>query len=104
MSEHDLRTKKILRQVMLLEYGFGPETMKRRKICTECGRANGAQDTHCTDCGAALPSKTLYDFYLSRHRCCPGCGVAVTEYAVYCPECGTRLPRAGGTQRREAAV
>ena len=70
MSEYDLRTKKALRQVTLLEYGFGPETMKRRKICPECGRANGAQDTHCTDCGAALPSKRLYDFYLSRHRCC----------------------------------
>ena len=45
MSEYDLRTKKALRQVTLLEYGFGPETMKRRKICPECGRANGAQDT-----------------------------------------------------------
>ena len=104
MSEYDLRTKKALRQVTLLEYGFGPETMKRRKICPECGRANGAQDTHCTDCGAALPSRTLYDFYLSRHRCCPGCGVAVTSIAEYCPECGARLPKAGVTQREGAAV
>ena len=46
MSEYDLRTKKALRQVTLLEYGFGPETMKRRKICPECGRANGAQSKH----------------------------------------------------------
>ena len=104
MSEYDLRTKKALRQVTLLEYGFGPETMKRRKICPECGRAIGAQDTHCTDCGAALPSRTLYDFYLSRHRCCPGCGVAVTSIAEYCPECGARLPKAGVTQREGAAV
>ena len=37
MSEYDLRTKKALRQVTLLEYGFGPETMRRRKICPECG-------------------------------------------------------------------
>ena len=49
MTDYDLRTRKALRQVTLLEFGFGPETMKRRKICPECGRANGAQDTHCTD-------------------------------------------------------
>ena len=78
MSEYDLRTRRALRQVTLLEFGFGPESMQRCKLCPECGRANPAQDTHCTDCGAVLPEKTLYDFYLSRHRCCPGCGVAVT--------------------------
>ena len=104
MSEYDLRAKKALRQVTLLEYGFGPETMRRRKICPECGRANPAQDTRCTECGAALPEKTLYDFYRSRHRCCPGCGVAVTSVAVYCPECGTRLPGPGAARRRGAAV
>ena len=104
MTDYDLRTRKALRQVTLLEFGFGPETMQRCKLCPECGRANPAQDTHCADCGAVLPEKTLYDFYLSRHRCCPGCGVAVTDYAVYCPECGTRLPKAGVTRRKEPAV
>lgn len=102
MTDYDLRTRKALRRVMLLEYGFGPETLQQRKVCPACGRANRAQDTHCTDCGAVLPEKTLYDFYLSRHRCCPGCGVAVTNVARYCPECGARLPK--GTARREAAV
>ncbi len=104
MSEYDLRAKKALRQVTLLEYGFGPEVMRRRKVCTECGRANRVQDTHCTDCGAVLPEKTLYDFYRSRHRCCPGCGVAVTDVAVYCPECGTQLPKSGTARRRGTAV
>ena len=94
MTEYDLQTRKALRQVMLLEYGFGPETMGRRKICKECGRANLAQNTHCIDCGAMLPEETLLDFYRSRHRCCSCCGVAVTDIAVYCPECGTRLPKA----------
>ena len=70
MTEYDLRTRRALRQVTLLEFGFGPETMRRCKLCPECGRANPAQDTHCADCGAVLPEKTLYDFYLSRHRCC----------------------------------
>ena len=104
MTDYDLRTKRALRRVTLLEYGFGPETMRRCKLCPECGKANRARDTHCTDCAAALPEKTLYDFYLSRHRRCPGCGVAVTDYAVYCPECGTRLPKAGVIRRKEAAV
>ena len=90
MTEYDLRTRRALRQVTLLEFGFGPETMRRCKLCAECGRV--------------LPEKTLYDFYLSRHRCCPGCGVAVTNYAVYCPECGTRLPKAGVTRRKGEAV
>ena len=26
MTDYDLRTRKALRRVMLLEYGFGPET------------------------------------------------------------------------------
>ena len=33
MTDYDLRTKRALRRVVLLEYGFGPETLRRRKIC-----------------------------------------------------------------------
>ena len=102
MTDYDLRTKRALRRVVLLEYGFGPETLRRRKICPSCGKANSADRTDCADCGARLPEMTLYDFYRSRHRCCPGCGVAVTNVARYCPECGVRLPK--GAARREAAV
>ena len=102
MTDYDLRTGKALRRVVLLEYGCGPDTLRRRKICPSCGRANSADRTDCTDCGARLPEMTLYDLYRSRHRCCPGCGVAVTNVARYCPECGARLPK--GTARREAAV
>ena len=104
MTNYDLRTRKALRQVTLLEYGFGPETLRRRKICPSCGRANSADRTDCADCGARLPENTLYDVYRSRHRCCPSCGVAVTDVARYCPECGTRLPKAGVTRRKGAAV
>ena len=104
MTNYDLRTRKALRQVTLLEYGCGPETLRRRKICPSCGRANSADRTDCADCGARLPEMTLYDLYRSRHRCCPGCGVAVTNVARYCPECGTRLPKAGVTRRKGAAV
>ena len=37
MTEYDLRTRRALRQVTLLEFGFGPETMQRCKLCPECG-------------------------------------------------------------------
>ena len=103
MTGHDLRKRKALRRVTLLEYGFGPETLRSRKICPECGRANSARDTRCTECGAALPEKTLYDLYRAHHRCCPSCGIAVTCAAMYCPECGTRLPKKPARER-EAAV
>lgn len=103
MTDYDLRTERALRRVvLLLEYGFGPETLRGRKVCPVCGKANSAGQTDCADCGAALPENTLYDFYRSRHRCCPGCGVAVTNVARYCPECGARLPKA--VRRQEAAV
>lgn len=98
MTEYDLETKKALRRVSLLEYGFGPETLRGRKICPACGRGNGAYRTDCIFCGAALPKETLYDFYRARHRCCPGCGVVVTDVAVYCPGCGTRLSKETGAK------
>ena len=48
MTNYDLRTRKALRQVTLLEYGCGPETLRRRKICPSCGRANSAGRTALT--------------------------------------------------------
>ena len=98
LTEYDLETTKAWRRVSLLEYGFGPETLRGRKICPACGRGNGAYRTDCISCGAALPKETLYDFYRARHRCCPGCGVVVTDVAVYCPECGTRLSKETGAK------
>ena len=58
MTEYDLRTRRALRQVTLLEFGFGPALMQRCKLCLECGRATPAQDAHCADCGAVLSEKT----------------------------------------------
>ena len=96
MTDYDLRTRKALRRVVLLEYGCGPETLRRRKICPSCGRANSADRTDCTDCGARLPEMTLYDLYRSRHRCCPKCGVAVAT----APSAGRSFPRERRDRRR----
>ena len=51
MTDYDLRTKQALRRVVLLEYGFGPETLRGRKVCPVCGKANSAGRTDCADCG-----------------------------------------------------
>ena len=102
MTNYDLRTRKALRQVTLLEYGCGPETLRRRKICPSCGKANSADRTDCADCGARLPEMTLYDFYRSPPLCCPCGGGVRTADARYCPDCGAQLPK--GAARQEAAV
>lgn len=86
-----LDTKRALRQIELMEYGFGPDVMRLTKICPHCGKGNPSGGSICTDCGAALGSETLLDLYRSRHRCCPACGIAVTDAALYCPACGTHL-------------
>lgn len=86
-----LTAKRALRQVQLMEYGFGPDVMRLTKVCPCCGRGNPSGHQHCADCGAALGESTLLELYRSRHPCCPKCGIAVTRAAVYCPECGTHL-------------
>lgn len=99
-----LQTKRALDRVMMLEYGFGPETMRLRKICPECGKGNPSGRTTCMDCGAALSEKTLYDFYRANHRHCPRCGIVVTRTACYCPECGKRLTHAERQAQQEVPV
>lgn len=88
-----LTTKRALRQIQLMEYGFGPDVMRLTKVCPHCGKGNPSDCGTCADCGAALGDETLLDLYRSRHPCCPGCGIAVTRAAVFCPDCGTRLKR-----------
>lgn len=86
-----LTTKRALRQIQLMEYGFGPDIMRLTKVCPCCGKGNPADFDACADCGAALGDKTLLDLYRSRHPSCPCCGETVTCAAIFCPECGTRL-------------
>lgn len=88
-----LTTKRALRQIQLMEYGFGPDIMGLTKVCPCCGKGNPAECDTCADCGAALGDQTLLDLYRSRHPSCPCCGGTVSRAALYCPDCGTRLKR-----------
>ena len=72
-------------------YGFGPEAMKKLKVCTECGASSPKDRQFCTECGRRLPDKTLYDIYKERHRSCPACDTVLSESMIYCPQCGTRV-------------
>ena len=36
-------------------YGFGPDAMRKIKVCNQCGAANNAYLHHCEECGAKCP-------------------------------------------------
>ena len=77
----------------LEQYGFGPNVMKKTKVCPKCGQIAKKSSFFCRSCGAFLPRETLYDRYRRQHTCCVGCGTVLTKDAKYCPHCGlkTRL-------------
>ncbi|MBE6710781.1 MAG: zinc ribbon domain-containing protein [Clostridia bacterium] len=81
----------------LEQFGFGPNVMKKTKICAKCGQIAKTGTFFCRRCGAFLPRETLYDRYRRQHACCTGCGTVLTKDAKYCPHCGmrTRLDTAG---------
>jgi len=45
------------------EFGFGPEAMKRKKICRHCKSMCNTEGNFCHICGSMLPAKTLFDMY-----------------------------------------
>lgn len=79
------------RRQELRRYGFGTETMKQLKVCTNCGEPAIASEKNCPMCGAKLPSETLFQAYQRRSRCCTCCGTVVPIGAEYCPRCGASL-------------
>jgi len=79
-----------LRFKNLEQFGFGPNVMKKTKVCTKCGQIAKAGSLFCRSCGAFLPRETLYDRYRRNHRCCTGCGTVLTDDAKYCPQCGRK--------------
>ncbi|MBQ4650892.1 MAG: zinc ribbon domain-containing protein [Firmicutes bacterium] len=68
--------------------GFGPQVMKRLKICGNCGEPVPADKLFCRECGAPLPKMTLYQSYSARHKVCQACSIVVSDSSLYCPQCG----------------
>ena len=80
-------TQKV-RYSRLEHYGFGPNVMKKTKVCTNCGRISGTDAAFCPECGEKLSGETLFDGYKRRHAACPYCDAVLTRDARYCPNCG----------------
>ena len=77
-----------LRFKNLERFGFGPNVMKKNKVCHRCGRLVGARLANCPDCNEKLSSETLFDRYKRRHMCCSDCDTVLAPGSHYCPHCG----------------
>lgn len=73
----------------LEEFGFGPNVMKKNKVCSECGAIVSAELENCNFCGAKLPKETLFIKYISLHKICPVCNCVVKSDANFCSQCRT---------------
>ena len=80
-----------LRQVNMEQYGFGPNIMKRIRICGECGCPSEADEANCLSCGVKLPKKTLYEQYKKRHPVCSRCDTVLAGHMQFCPQCGAKI-------------
>ena len=78
-----------IRREGMQQYGFGPDAMKKVKVCTECGQILSSDQQFCTECGYRLPDKTLYDIYREGHKRCSSCDTVLSKEMGYCPQCGT---------------
>ena len=75
------------------QFGFGPDVMKKNKVCCNCGKTCGAGKKYCDQCGTVLPRETLFDLYKSHHLYCPACDTVVVSTSQYCLQCGKSLRR-----------
>ena len=80
----------------LEQFGFGPNVMKKIKICPQCGQIAKKYSVFCHSCRAFLKRETLYDRDRKQHKCCAGCGTVLTVDARFCPHCGMKKSSASG--------
>ncbi len=72
-------------------FGFGPQEMKKIKVCVRCGTMASSAQLFCRECGEKLPSVTLFQMYKERHCYCPVCDTVVSDQTRYCPQCGSKV-------------
>jgi len=75
----------------LERFGFGPNIMKKLRVCPRCGKTVRSKASDCPECGEKLPLDTLFDRYKRRHKCCPECDTILTPDAQYCSNCGKQV-------------
>ena len=81
----------LLRKQNMEYFGFGPDAMKKVKVCSVCGHPSDRSEHFCVECGHRLPDKTLYNIYMERHRVCAACDTILLDQMTYCPQCGIKL-------------
>lgn len=72
----------------LESFGFGPNVMKKLRVCPRCGQMVKSKTHTCPNCGENLPKETLYDLYKQKHLSCPDCDTVLAPDSMYCPNCG----------------
>ena len=75
----------------LERFGFGPNVMKKLRVCSRCGQAVRSKAEACPGCGEWLPRETLFDRYKRRHKSCPDCDTVLTSDSRFCPHCGKQI-------------
>lgn len=75
------------------DFGYGPNVMRKTKVCSKCGQVIKATASYCPDCGEQLPKETLFDRYKRQHACCPDCDTVLAPDSLYCPNCGKEVMR-----------
>ena len=88
-----------LRYKNMEDFGYGPNVMKKNKVCTVCGRMVDVKVRTCPECGEGLSDETLFDRYKRQHQCCPECDTVLAPDSQYCPTCGTKVLNAKGGDR-----
>ena len=76
-------------------YGFGPDAMKKIKVCSECGKKLNIGEKFCTECGKELSQDSLYDMYRKAHLYCKYCDIVVSDNSKYCLKCGRKIVNEG---------
>ena len=79
----------------LERFGFGPNVMKKLRVCPRCGQTVKSRADICPDCSERLPKETLFDRYKRTHLSCPDCDTVLTSDAMYCPNCGRMVTKKG---------
>ena len=77
--------------IELESFGFGPNAMKKHKVCSGCGHMILTEEQECPLCGNKLTDQTLYDLYKKMHDYCPDCDTVLPDGTFVCPHCGCNL-------------
>lgn len=86
-----LSTYETTRIESMEEFGFGPNEMKKYKVCSHCYTITSTELDICPVCSKQLPQLSLYELYAKKHYTCSKCKTVVPHNSKFCPQCGEHL-------------